>query len=269
MAITEWEIRRAAVGQGNIKVILCDDDPVFLKALRNEAECTFSRLNIKAAICAFNSPTDISPEQLAVCDMAFLDIDFEREDRNGIDIARTLRQVNSHALIFFVTNYIDYAPAGYEVQAFRYILKRDMGEVLERYILQAMENMAEGQEFLRLRDKEQTIDLPLEKVSYLEVLDHYVSIHTGSENYDKRLPSYLSGGEQQRVAIARTLAQGCKIILADEPTGNLDSTNTRNIVKILRSLAHDDGCTVIIVTHDPAVAEQADTVLQMKDGSWI
>lgn len=90
-----------------------------------------------------------------------------------------------------------------------------------------------------------------------------------SASYDNRLPAHLSGGEQQRVAIARTLAQGCKIILADEPTGNLDSANTANIVKILCSLAHDDGCTVIIVTHDPAVAEQADTVLQMKDGAWI
>lgn len=90
-----------------------------------------------------------------------------------------------------------------------------------------------------------------------------------AESYDNRLPSHLSGGEQQRVAIARALAQGCKIILADEPTGNLDTANTQNIVQILRSLAHDDGCTVIIVTHDPAVAEQADTVLQMKDGSWI
>ncbi len=89
------------------------------------------------------------------------------------------------------------------------------------------------------------------------------------ESYDKRLPSHLSGGEQQRVAIARTLAQGCKIILADEPTGNLDTTNTKNIVEILRSLAHDEGCTVIIVTHDPAVAELADAVLQMKDGSWL
>lgn len=89
------------------------------------------------------------------------------------------------------------------------------------------------------------------------------------ETYDKRLPNHLSGGEQQRVAIARTLAQGCKIILADEPTGNLDSANTRNIVQILRSLAHDDGYTVIIVTHDPSVAEQADIVLQMRDGSWI
>ena len=90
-----------------------------------------------------------------------------------------------------------------------------------------------------------------------------------ADAYDNRLPSHLSGGEQQRVAIARSLAQGCKIILADEPTGNLDSTNTRNIVDILQDLAHTDGCTVIIVTHDPAVAAQADVVLTMKDGSWI
>lgn len=89
------------------------------------------------------------------------------------------------------------------------------------------------------------------------------------EAYDNRLPKQLSGGEQQRVAIARTLAQGCNIILADEPTGNLDSANTQNIVDILKTLAHDDGRTVIIVTHDPAVAEQADVVLKMKDGRWV
>ena len=86
------------------------------------------------------------------------------------------------------------------------------------------------------------------------------------DNYDNRLPAHLSGGEQQRVAIARSLAQGCKIILADEPTGNLDTANTANIVEILRSLAHREGCTVIIVTHDMAVADQADVVLRMKDG---
>lgn len=86
------------------------------------------------------------------------------------------------------------------------------------------------------------------------------------EAYNNRLPGHLSGGEQQRVAIARTLAQGCRIILADEPTGNLDSENTLHIVEILCRLAHEDGCTVIIVTHDPAVAEQADVVLHMRDG---
>lgn len=89
------------------------------------------------------------------------------------------------------------------------------------------------------------------------------------EEYDKRLPAHLSGGEQQRVAVARTLAQGCKIVLADEPTGNLDSANTQNIVEILRNLAQKEGCTVIVVTHDPAVAEKADQTLMMKDGCFI
>ena len=84
-----------------------------------------------------------------------------------------------------------------------------------------------------------------------------------------RLPNMLSGGEQQRVAIARALASGSEIILADEPTGNLDSNNSRSIVGILRDLAHDHNRCVIIVTHDPAVAEAADVVLNMKDGKLI
>ena len=86
------------------------------------------------------------------------------------------------------------------------------------------------------------------------------------EDQFKRLPNMLSGGEQQRVAIARALASGSEIILADEPTGNLDSTNSRNIVEILHRLAHENDRCVIIVTHDPAVAEAADVVLNMKDG---
>lgn len=90
-----------------------------------------------------------------------------------------------------------------------------------------------------------------------------------SESYDNRLPAHLSGGEQQRVAIARSLAQGSKIILADEPTGNLDTKNTENIVNILKKLAHEDGATVIIVTHDLAVAEKADVVLRMSDGELV
>ena len=183
MAMTQWEIRRAAIGQSGIKIILCDDDPAFLKTLHIEIQRTFTKLNMTASISVFNAPGNISAELLASCDMAFLDIDFESEDQNGLDIARTLRQVNRRAMIFFVTNYIDYAPEGYEVQAFRYILKRDMVDVLERYILQATENMAENQVYLQLRDKEQSIDVPLEQISYLEVLDHYVSIHAGDNTY--------------------------------------------------------------------------------------
>ncbi len=82
-----------------------------------------------------------------------------------------------------------------------------------------------------------------------------------------RFPSKLSGGELQRVAIARSLASNAKVILADEPTGNLDSANTQNIIDILCSLAHEKGYCVIIVTHDSEVAEAADVALRMRDGA--
>ena len=85
----------------------------------------------------------------------------------------------------------------------------------------------------------------------------------------RRFPNMLSGGEQQRVAIARALAAGSEIILADEPTGNLDSENSRKIVEILQQSAHAEGRCVIIVTHDPAVAQAADVILHMQDGKLI
>ena len=86
------------------------------------------------------------------------------------------------------------------------------------------------------------------------------------EEKHRRYPSQLSGGEQQRVAIARALSSGAKILLADEPTGNLDGENSRNIVEILTRLAHEGGYCVVIVTHDPAVAEAADAVYTVADG---
>jgi putative ABC transport system ATP-binding protein len=82
----------------------------------------------------------------------------------------------------------------------------------------------------------------------------------------KRKPGRLSGGEQQRVAIARALANKPSIILADEPAGNLDSQTSATIVGLLRSLAHSEGTTVVVVTHDPSLADQADRVLQLEDG---
>lgn len=90
-----------------------------------------------------------------------------------------------------------------------------------------------------------------------------------THNQMKRFPSNLSGGEQQRVAIARSLASGAKILLADEPTGNLDVTNTENIMAILSKLAHVDGYCVIVVTHDLDVAKAADVLYRMTDGAIL
>lgn len=79
------------------------------------------------------------------------------------------------------------------------------------------------------------------------------------------LPRELSGGQQQRVAIARALINNPRIILADEPTGNLDSDSGKEVIKIFRKL-HTEGVTLVVVTHDMEVALQADRIIQMKDG---
>ena len=89
------------------------------------------------------------------------------------------------------------------------------------------------------------------------------------ERYFKRLPAMLSGGEQQRVAIARALASDARIILADEPTGNLDTENSEIVFSLLQRLAHEEGYCVIVVTHDLTIADKADKILRLKDGVLI
>jgi len=80
------------------------------------------------------------------------------------------------------------------------------------------------------------------------------------------LPSQLSGGEQQRVAIARALVMEPALLLADEPTGNLDTTNGQQVTSLLRKLVGEREQTIVMVTHDPDVAEQADRTVRLRDG---
>jgi len=91
----------------------------------------------------------------------------------------------------------------------------------------------------------------------------------GLESRLHHLPSRLSGGERQRVAIARSLANGASVLLADEPTGNLDSENAALILDLIVSLRRGQNFTLILVTHDLGIARQAGRIIHMKDGRIV
>lgn len=103
------------------------------------------------------------------------------------------------------------------------------------------------------------------KTARKKALQHLTEVGL-SENVATQYPKMMSGGQQQRVAIARAIAGGGRIMLADEPTGNLDSENEEHIVRMLKSLAHEKGYLVIVVTHSPEIVKQCDVKIKMKDG---
>jgi len=121
--------------------------------------------------------------------------------------------------------------------------------------LTAYENVAVPMEIAGVADPRAHVQALLEEVGLTGRAHHY--------------PSQLSGGEQQRVALARALANDPPIVLADEPTGNLDSTNGRHLMDLLRHINHARGTTIVLVTHDAELAAAADARLILRDGRVV
>jgi putative ABC transport system ATP-binding protein len=98
-----------------------------------------------------------------------------------------------------------------------------------------------------------------------ERAEHYLEL-VGLKNIMQRRPSALSGGQQQRVAVARALAAGPRLVLADEPTANLDSENATALLDIMHRLSHEEKTTFIFSTHDPRVMDRAERIITLHDG---
>ena len=118
--------------------------------------------------------------------------------------------------------------------------------------LTAKENIFLPMMIDKVKVDEEYFDKLTEKLGISERLTHY--------------PSKLSGGQQQRVAIARALIHKPKVLLCDEPTGNLDSQSGKEVLRLLRELQSEDGQTIIMVTHDGNIADQADRIVRIEDG---
>ncbi len=145
-----------------------------------------------------------------------------------------------------------------KLSAFR---RQTIGFVFQFFYLQPFLKLRRNLEvpgmFARAKRKDRIIRVNelAEKVGLKDRLDHY--------------PKELSGGQMQRAAIARALLNNPKIILADEPTGNLDSQNGEQIIDLFESIRNDFGTTVVIVTHDPEIARRADRRIQVVDGRLV
>ena len=136
------------------------------------------------------------------------------------------------------------------------IRKKNIGIIFQSFYLipnyTAVENVALTLELNKFKNPERNAK---------ELLDRF-----GLKHRLNNLPSQLSGGEQQRVAIARAIAMKPELILADEPTGNLDSENSLMISKILFNYVREEGSSLIIVTHDTKLANKTDRKIKIKDG---
>ena len=135
------------------------------------------------------------------------------------------------------------------------VVRRDtIGLVFQQFhlvnYLTALENVMMAQYYHSMPDEE-------------EAMEALASV--GLKERAKHLPNQLSGGEQQRVCIARALINHPKLLLADEPTGNLDEKNERLVMEIFEKL-HNTGSTIIVVTHDPEVADQAERMVVLEHG---
>tara|TARA_A100001388_G_C28760878_1_gene497692 strand:+ start:984 stop:1706 length:723 start_codon:yes stop_codon:yes gene_type:complete len=129
----------------------------------------------------------------------------------------------------------------------------------------------QGHNLLRCLTAEQNVQMGadlLKDLTYLqrrEIARKWLSA-VGLADQHRKLPNDLSGGQKQRVAIARALSANPKLLLADEPTSALDSVTGREIVSLLKKLAKEQNCSVLMVTHDPRISDMADRILNMEDG---
>lgn len=160
-----------------IRIVLCDDSAPFLETLSIEIRQILRRNRIEGAIYSYEYTEDIPSYLLSNCDVFFLDIDFNEKQYTGIDLAKRIRKLRPDAVIVFVTNYIEYAPEGYEVQAFRYLLKSNIHSKLEQCLLQTISRLQTERETMQINISGEILSIPIADILYIESQGHLALVH--------------------------------------------------------------------------------------------
>lgn len=164
-------------GYHMIRVLICDDDWTIAQGINDFTETALQNLKIEYKINVYHNPEDISDTILKSCDLVLLDVDLRNDTYNGIDLARRLRKFRSDAVIIFITNFIEYAPEGYEVRAFRYVLKNSLESSLSEYIPAAIKELQRTQEVFKFQIEGEIVDIPIVNILYLEVQQHDITLY--------------------------------------------------------------------------------------------
>ena len=184
--------RRSARGGDMIQFVLCDDSASFLDVLRREIRTILSKRGWKGEIRTFTSWESIPAALFQSGDIYILDIDFAQAKYTGIDIARALRAVREGAIVIFVSNYIAYAPEGYEVQAFRYLLKKDIPVKLEECLQQAVEKLRTCGEYLSFVQSGEPFRIRTQDIYFLESDGHASLLYGRAQEEPRRIYTALS-----------------------------------------------------------------------------
>ena len=156
-----------------MNILVCDDDEIFVQQLTKEINYYCASWSIDVTVSPFVRPTQI--DSSIQYDIAFLDIDMK--EITGISLARTLRQRIPNIVIIFVTNFVQYAPEGYEVSAFRYLLKNNVQEKLSSYLKLAFEQVFKSQQIVTISISSEDVDVPIQNILYLESNRRIITIH--------------------------------------------------------------------------------------------
>lgn len=165
-----------------MNVLVCDDERQIVDSIIETLEKKTEETQVSSRFYGFSQPSQI--DLSLPYDIALLDIDMG--ETNGIELARKLRAENENIVIIFITNFIQYAPEGFEVQAFRYLLKADLSAKLDSYFDSAVQEVLRRKQLVTISINSEIIDVPVNDILYLESHRRIIVMHL----LDEKRPAY-------------------------------------------------------------------------------